>query len=108
MTNTRPALLLALMLLPLAGCGLFTSKATRALRASPDYKAGYADGCSSAGGPGANPREDSQVRDDQAFATNRAYRAGWRSGFGACRPFTAPQGGAPGAGPIPDVSPGQH
>jgi hypothetical protein len=87
--------LLPLILLPLlSGCFLFESKATRALRASPDYKSGYGDGCASAGTVSANPRADTQIRDDQAFAGNNAYRMGWNEGYGACRPMqNSPIGG---------------
>ena len=56
-----------------------------ALRASPDYRAGYGDGCTSAGTPSANPRADTRVRDEDAYAGNPAYRTGWGEGFGACR-----------------------
>ena len=38
-------LLLLLMLLPLAACGLFPSKQSAPCASSPDYKAGYQDGC---------------------------------------------------------------
>ncbi|MBV9549622.1 MAG: hypothetical protein JO256_08135 [Alphaproteobacteria bacterium] len=91
----RPLLLLALPPL-LAGCFLFESKQTRALRASPDYRAGYSDGCASAGSVSANPRADSRRRDDQAYAGNAAYRLGWGEGYGACRPMPtiSPNGGA--------------
>ena len=41
----RRAAVLILMILPLAACSLFQSKQTRALRRSPDYRAGYQDGC---------------------------------------------------------------
>jgi len=87
--------LLPLILLPLlSGCFLFESKATRALRASPDYKSGYGDGCASAGTVSANPRADTRIRDDQAFAGNNAYRMGWNEGYGACRPMqNSPIGG---------------
>ena len=37
-------IILLLLLLPLAACGLFTSKEIRTLRKSPDYRAGYQDG----------------------------------------------------------------
>src|ERR1700744_2873982 len=87
----RPSPAALLLLLPLlTGCALFESKQTRALRASPDYKSGYGDGCSSASVVNANPRADTQIRDDQAFAGNAAYRMGWNEGFGACRPAPMP------------------
>ena len=77
-----------LLLVPLlAGCALFESKETRALRASPNYRAGYGDGCNSASAVSANPRADTQMRDNDAFSGNAAYRMGWQEGFGACRPM---------------------
>ena len=80
-------LCLILAMLALTGCSLFESRATRALRNSPDYQAGYGDGCSSAGGPDASHR-NSDRRDDEAYKANRAYRAGFGAGLSACRPHT--------------------
>ena len=85
----KPFLLLLLLPPLLAGCALFESKATRALRASPDYRAGYDDGCASAQ-TSANPRADTQRRDDEAYASSPAYRMGWGEGRGACRTMAAP------------------
>jgi hypothetical protein len=96
------------LLLLLVGCGLFTSKQTRALRRTPQYKVGYQDGCRSAGSPDANMREPApQVRDDHLYETDKAYRLGWGTGYGACRSFT-PRNAAPSPdrGPIPDPTPG--
>ena len=81
---TRFGTCLALLLPLLAGCALFESPATRALRATPEYRAGYNDGCASAV-PSANPRADTRVRDESAYATNRGYRQGWGEGFSGCR-----------------------
>lgn len=98
------------MALMVASCGLFTSKATRALRKSPDYRAGYQDGCNSGYGPDANKRrDDTTVRDDEAYQNNKAYREGWNRGNTACRPSSysgASPASAPNAGPIPDMNPG--
>ena len=89
----------------LTGC---ESAADRAQRRSPDFKAGYSDGCASAGDRGANPRASGLIRDDAAFAGNKAYHAGWGTGFNSCR-SSAPGRGAlessGGSGPIPDPSP---
>jgi hypothetical protein len=71
--------LFLLCLLPLAAC------TSAALRKSPDFKAGYSDGCASASMQGANKRESGFSRDESAYQSNKAYRAGWGSGFGACR-----------------------
>lgn len=96
------------LVLPLAGCGLFVSKETRAMRRTPEYRSGYNDGCNSAGPRDADMRDPAPpVRDDQLYAANKAYRAGWGAGYGACRSYT-PQNAnpAPDRGPIPDVNPG--
>ena len=90
---------LFLLALSLAAC---ESAADRALRNSPDFKAGYSDGCTSAGSQGANPRETGRVRDESAYRANKAYHAGWGTGFNACRNYQAPAGPTlPGQGPNP-------
>jgi hypothetical protein len=103
-------LVILLLLLPLSGCGLFTSKETRALRRSPDYKAGYQDGCNSAWSPDANKRhDDTIVRDDEQYQKNKAYRTGWNTGLNACRSTGYSGGALPGtvpSGPVPDMNPG--
>ena len=48
--SIAPGLILA-MTLVLGGCALFGPKITRAMRSTPEYHAGYQDGCSSAPGP---------------------------------------------------------
>jgi len=101
---------LILSFLALAACGLFPSKQERALRRSPDYRAGYQDGCNSAWSPDANKRHDNTiVRDDQQYKDNRAYRVGWDKGLNACRSTGYTGGPIPGtvpSGPIPDQNPG--
>ena len=62
--------LILITLLPLAAC------ANPALRNSPDFKAGYSDGCASANMAGANKRDTSLTRDDAAYQANRAYQIG--------------------------------
>jgi hypothetical protein len=89
------------MVLALLGC---ESAADRALKRSPDFKAGYSDGCASAGTQGANMRDTEPVRDEESYRSNRAYRTGWGTGFNACRSYQ-PSGNMPplpGQGPIPD------
>jgi hypothetical protein len=81
--------LILLSLLVLAACA---SPAERALRKSPDFQAGYSDGCASASLQGANARDTSLTRDESAYASNKAYHSGWGEGFGACRAMAAPQG----------------
>ena len=105
----RPIILLVL-LLPLTACGLFANKEIRGLRKTPDYRAGYQDGCSSAWGPDANKRhDDTIVRDDQQYKNDRAYHVGWDRGQRACRSTGYTGGALPGtvpSGPVPDMNPG--
>jgi hypothetical protein len=106
----RRAAIILLMILPLAACGLFQSKQTRALRRTPDYRAGYQDGCNSAYGPDANKRQDDTVvRDNAQYKDNKAYRMGWDRGLTACRSTGYAGGALPGTvppGPVPDLNPG--
>ena len=96
-----PALLL---LMALSAC---ESEADRALRSSPDFKAGYSDGCASAGSQGADPRQTGRIRDENAYRTNQTYHAGWGTGFNACRSYQGSPNGPsfPGQGPLPDAGP---
>jgi hypothetical protein len=75
--------LILICLLPLAAC------TSAALRKSPDFQAGYSDGCASASMQGANKRDTGLTRDDGAYQSNKAYHSGWGSGFGACRQMGA-------------------
>ncbi|HEY2836840.1 MAG TPA: hypothetical protein VGI89_09740, partial [Rhizomicrobium sp.] len=77
--------------LALSGC---ESAAERAMKKSPDFKAGYSDGCASAGTQGANFRDTSLSRDEEAYRGNKAYRSGWGTGFNACRVYQ-PSGNMP-------------
>jgi len=88
----------------MAGCG---PHITRAMRKTPEYRAGYQDGCSSAPGPDANMRNGfDQLKNDELFRTDRNYRAGWNAGYTACRSYT-PQGmPQPYAPPVRDQNPG--
>ena len=100
-------LVLPAALLLLCGCTLFESPAERAQRNSPDFKAGYRDGCASAGPRGADPLADGIMRDEDAYRSNRAYHAGWGTGFNACRTYQPGNGQAgQDRGPIPDPNPG--
>jgi hypothetical protein len=97
--------LAALLLTGLVLCAC-ESASDRALQKSPDYRAGYSDGCASAAGPGANMRETGRMRDEQAYKANRAYSVGWDTGFNTCR-NQSPAGmpSLPGQGPIADPHP---
>lgn len=92
------------LLLPLASCALFESSTTRALRRTPDYRAGYGDGCASAG-TSANPRADTQIRDAEAYRANAAYRQGWNEGHGACRSTNQMQSNPLANGGLPPLPP---
>lgn len=94
----------AAALLAFAQLSACESAADRATRNTPDYKAGYSDGCTSAGGQGADMSANSRVRDEASYQANRAYRTGWDTGFNACRSFQGPASAppTPGQGPIPD------
>jgi hypothetical protein len=92
----------------LTGCTIFESPADRATRATPNYQAGYSDGCATANNQGASMGGDSTVRDEDLFRSDKAYSAGWSTGFSACRSTDPTRGGAsaPGSGPIPESNPG--
>ena len=51
---------------------------------SADYSAGYSDGCTSGSSADSYPRAR-VTRDEQAFRSNADYKAGWRTGYNACR-----------------------
>ena len=103
-------IIILLLLFPLTACGLFESREVRTLRKSPDYRVGYQDGCNSAYGPDADKRhDDTIVRDDKQYQSNRAYHLGWNRGLNACRSTGYTGGALPGtvpSGPIPDMNPG--
>jgi len=108
MRKTLHLTTVAFVLVSLAGCGiLFPNARDRAAKNTPSFKAGYSDGCASATVQGTNYRAD-LVRDQAAFGSDRNYRAGWGSGFSNCRTNSTQNPTAPGAGPIPDNSPGSH
>lgn len=88
---------LTLAALLLSACSMFESSATRAMRTTPDYRAGYSDGCASAN----RPTGTSVSRDDNAYKTNRAYSFGWNTGFQMCRTSFP----TPGAGPFAEPTP---
>lgn len=53
----------------------------------PDYKSGYSAGCGT--GTGYVPGNSSTViRDPDMWGSSKAYRAGWKAGFNACRTST--------------------
>ena len=95
---------LLLAVLPvLSACVFFEGPVSRKLEKSPNFKAGYSDGCATSSGGTANFRDQSDVRDPALFRTDKAYRAGWSAGYTACRPINAVS--TPQSGPIPDPYP---
>ena len=89
--------------LMLTGCMFFETRADRAIRSQPNYRAGYSDGCASANAEGANMRHGNIVRDDALYDSDKPYRVGWANGHNQCRRM-APPGQSQGA--LPDVNPG--
>ena len=95
-------------LLPLAGCGLFPSASERAVQKSPDFRAGYSDGCAAATATGANPREG-PYRDPSLYKVSQAYRAGWGNGYSLCRrEGVGAEPNSPLDNSVLNPSPGQH
>lgn len=87
----------------LTGCVFFEGPVSRQMERSPNFKAGYSDGCATASSQTANFRQHTVVKDQALFQTDKAYRAGWSAGYTGCRPIEANQG--PQSGPIPDPYP---
>jgi hypothetical protein len=104
MKSATPLFLSGALLL--AACGLFPSAAERAVQKSPNFHAGYEDGCAAASATGVNPREG-LYRDEALYNTNGAYRAGWSNGYSVCRgEATAASPGSPLDNPAMNPNPG--
>ncbi len=88
-----------------SGCIFFSSPKDRAIRHTPSFKDGYADGCAAATEQGANFRAG-PPRDDALYKSDSVYRAGWANGYQTCNPLQRPQGMTPDANPIPQPMPG--
>ena len=94
--------------LALSGCGLFSTPAERAVQKSPNFRAGYSDGCAAASTTGANYRAGA-YRDEALFKTSAAYRAGWGNGFSVCRrDGSGATPGSPLDSSLLNQSPGAH
>jgi hypothetical protein len=92
----------------LAGCGLFPSAAERAAQKSPNFRAGYNDGCAAASTMGSNPREG-PYRDEALYKASQAYRAGWGNGYSLCRrEGVGAEPDSPLDSSVLNPSPGQH
>ena len=88
----------------LASCTLFPSAHDRAMQRTPAYRTGYSDGCAAANAAGTTYRRG-PVRNTEAFRGNETYRAGWNTGFSACRRTIATPGSDP-EHPFYEPSPG--
>lgn len=73
---------------------VFGGPRDRALRHTPDFRAGYSDGCAAATAQSANPRE----RVDSLAGETPTYKRGYASGFQTCRRGTVAPGSAPYSG----------
>ena len=74
----RAQLALAALMLFLASCA-----GQGANTASPEYSAGYSDGCATGQARGTYPPQP-PVRDSDAFNHNADYKSGWRTGYNGC------------------------
>jgi hypothetical protein len=87
---------LALAALTLGGCTIFGGPADKALRRTPSFRDGYADGCAAANNPSANPREQRE----NLTGEDRIYRRGWANGFQTCRATSVAPGDTPNSSTI--------
>lgn len=85
-----------------SGCIFFSSAKDRAIRRTPAFKDGYADGCAAASAGGSNYRQG-PLRDEALYQSDANYRAGWANGYQTCSPSRQ---ATPGANPIPQPVPG--
>lgn len=76
-------LFVVLLAASLSGCIFFETRAMRAMRNDPNFKAGYSDGCASANARGTS-FTGSKIRDEAAFQVSQPYRAGWSNGYSTC------------------------
>lgn len=56
---------------------------TSANRNSVEYRAGYADGCSTGSARASSLPQEPQ-RNEELYPANADYRAGWASGYNVC------------------------
>jgi hypothetical protein len=73
----------------LLGVALSACAAPEPANRSPEYEAGFGDGCATAGAEAA-PVPQPAKRDEQAFSKDSGYRAGWISGHAQCRMQAGP------------------
>jgi hypothetical protein len=94
MTFLVRASVLLVAAISLASCAIFGGPADRAIRRSPSFQAGYADGCAAANNKSANFR-DGPSADQGMYDTDQVYRHGWANGYQTCRPVGVPDGDSP-------------
>lgn len=82
--SISPRILVVALATMLTSCALFPSAHDRAIRRTPAYKSGYSDGCAAANAAGST-YAGGPVQDKELFRKNKTYRAGWNTGFSACR-----------------------
>lgn len=102
--RARPVILCSAVIgasLLVSACALVGGPADRAMRRSPEFRAGYSDGCAAANAAGADFRRGPHKQDD-AYRTSRTYRQGWANGLQTCRRGNA----SPGSNPVRDPTPG--
>lgn len=76
---------LCMTLLALGSVAAACAGPTKDMIDKPEYQQGYGDGCAT--GSAYNRNLPGPVtRDAQLYESDDAYAAGWRAGFGACRP----------------------
>lgn len=83
MPSLLRATLACVLAASLSGCIFFETRAQRAMRNDPNFRAGYSDGCASANARGTSFL-GSKVRDDALFQASQPYRAGWSNGYTTC------------------------
>jgi len=95
----------SVLIVAIAGCGLFSSQRDRALRRSPSFQEGYSDGCAASTAQSSNFRTG-PYRDEASYQSDPTYRAGWSNGYQSCR-ATSQGVPNPGASPIAPPFPGR-
>ena len=95
--------IVAVTALSLSACAIFGGPADRKLRNTPNYRAGYADGCAAANNPSANNREGPSA-DTGLYASDQTYRHGWANGYQTCKPTIVAPGDSPLQQQFPNVN----
>lgn len=93
MVKTLMRFFLLMLLASLGACAAGSEYAD-----DSQYNAGYSDGCASASSAsGSNRAIPSRIaRDERAYKSDKAYRAGWNAGYHACgRAYDDNFGGGP-------------